>query len=99
MVNTGARLMPKFTLIAEHTDLMQKPNGTKVSYDFHCEFLPEVLEHFELFLRGCGYCPTGTLDFIPNEEYYGESEWEPEEDWIDPNDSALADYPELKRNK
>jgi hypothetical protein len=96
MVTTGARLMPKFTLIAEHTDFMQKPDGTKVSYDFHCDFLPEVLEHFELFLRGCGYNPTGKLDFIPDEQYYGEP---PEEDWIgdghDGMGSTMADYPEL----
>ena len=89
--------MPKFTLIGEHTDIYGKPNGTKVNYEFHCDFLPEVIEHVDLFLKGCGFCPTGTLDYIPDEEYYGApSEWEPEEDWNDHGGgSTMADYPEL----
>jgi len=88
--------MPKFTLIGEHTDLYGNPNGTKVNYEFHCDFLPEVLEHVDMFLKGCGFNPTGTLDYIPDEEYYG---WEPEEDWTgdghDGMGSTMADYPEL----
>jgi len=88
--------MPKFTLIAEHTDIYGKPNGTKVNYEFHCDFLPEVIEHVDLFLKGCGFCPTGTLDYIPDEEYYGESsEWEPEEEWNTEQWATPQDYPEL----
>jgi len=80
MVTTGARLMPKFTLIGEHTDLQQNPDGTKVQYEFNCDYLQEIVEHFELFLRGCGFNPTGKLDFIPDEEYYGTGpEWHTEE--------------------
>jgi hypothetical protein len=71
--------MPKFTLIAEHTDLYGTPDGTKVNYEFHGNYVPEILEHFELFLRGTGFSPTGTLDFVPDEEYYGEPEWTTEE--------------------
>jgi hypothetical protein len=89
--------MPKFTLIGEHTDIYGKPNGTKVNYEFHCDFLPEVLEHVDMFLKGCGFNPTGTLDYIPDEEYYGApTEWEPEEEWNDHGGgSTMADYPEL----
>ena len=89
--------MPKFTLIGEHTDIYGKPNGTKINYEFHCDFLPEVLEHVDMFLKGCGFNPTGTLDYIPDEEYYGApTEWEPEEDWNDHGGgSTMADYPEL----
>jgi len=68
--------MPKFTLIGEHTDIYGKPDGTKVNYEFHCDFLPEVLEHIELFLRGCGFNPTGTLDYV-QDDY--EPEWQNEE--------------------
>jgi len=63
--------MPKFTLIAEHTDLYGKPDGTKVNYEFYVDSLDNVLEHVDLFIRGCGYNPSGTLDYIPDEEYYG----------------------------
>ena len=56
--------MPKFTLIAEHTDLQGNPDGTKVTYECYVDVLDDVLEHFDLFVRGCGYNPTGTLDYI-----------------------------------
>jgi hypothetical protein len=72
--------MPKFTLIAEHTDLYGKPDGTKVNYEFYVDTLDNVLEHVDLFIRGCGYNPTGTLDYVPDEEYYGTApEWYNEE--------------------
>jgi hypothetical protein len=70
--------MPKFTLIGEHTDLHGNPDGTKVTYEFHVDTIDNVLEHVDLFIRGCGYNPAGTLDYIPDEEYYGEPTME---DW------------------
>jgi len=79
MVTTGARLMPKFTFIGEHTDLYGNPDGTKVTYEFEVDGLENVLEHADLFIRGCGYNPAGTLDYVPDEEYYGEPEWTTEE--------------------
>ena len=96
--------MPKFTLTAEHTDLRGTPDGTKVQYEFYVEHLSDILEHVDLFLRGCGFNPSGTLDYIPDEEYYGTApEWEPEEDWIggghDGMGSTMADYPELYDEK
>ena len=87
--------MPKFTLIGEHTDLQQNADGSKMTYEFHCDYLPEVLEHVELFLRGCGFVPNGTLDFIPDAEYYGEPEQEFTGDGHDGMGSTMADYPEL----
>jgi hypothetical protein len=72
--------MPKFTLIAEHTDLYGKPDGTKVNYEFYVDSLDNVLEHVDLFIRGCGYNPSGTLDYVADEEYYGTGpEWYNEE--------------------
>jgi hypothetical protein len=98
--------MPKFTLIGEHTDLYGNPNGTKVNYEFHCDFLPEVLEHVDMFLKGCGFNPTGTLDYIPDEEYYGApTEWEPEEDFTELYDeqdipaTKSRHYFDTERNK
>ena len=88
--------MPKFTFIGEHTDLYGNPDGTKITYEFQIDSLDNLLEHADLFIRGCGYNPTGTLDYVPDEEYYG---WEPEEDWTgdghDGMGSTMADYPEL----
>jgi len=94
--------MPKFTLIAEHTDLYGQQDGTKVNYEFHGTYLPEILEHVDLFLKGCGFNPTGTLDYVPDEEYYGEphewskTEWDtPQEDPVDHDKS----YFDTERNK
>jgi hypothetical protein len=64
--------MPKFTLIGEHTDLDGNPDGTKVTYEFHVDRIDSVLEHVDLFIRGCGYNPTGILDYIHDDEYYDE---------------------------
>jgi hypothetical protein len=95
--------MPKFTLIAEHTDLNGTPDGTKVNYEFHCDFLPEVLEHMDLFLRGCGFAPTGTLDYVDefaetNMDFGLEQDWDTlyTGDGHDGMGSTLDDYPELK---
>ena len=72
--------MPKFTFIGEHTDLYGNPDGTKVTYEFTVDSINDVLEHTDLFIRGCGYNPSGTLDYIPDEEYYGTGpEWHTEE--------------------
>jgi hypothetical protein len=56
--------MTKFTLIAEHTDLYGKPNGHKVTHEFDVDTLNDVLENTDLFLRGVGFVPTGTLEYI-----------------------------------
>ena len=60
------------------------------SIEFDADFLPDILEHFEMFLRGSGFHPSGTLDFVdeswaddcpqfePAEEHYEEpvkEEW------------------------
>ena len=53
--------MPKFTLIAEHED------NKKITYEFHEDYLPDVLLQMEMFLRGTGYFFDGTLEFVNNE--------------------------------
>ena len=83
--------MPKFTFIGEHTDLYGKPDGTKITYEFEVDTLENILEHADLFIRGCGYFPQGTLDYIPNSEYYGEPEWQTEE-WETPTFGAGTNF-------
>jgi hypothetical protein len=84
MVTTGARLMPKFTFIGEHTNLYGKPDGTKVTYEFQVDSMNDILEHVDLFIRGCGYMPPpGTLDYVVD-------------DYSDHGGgSTMEDYPEL----
>ena len=66
--------MPKFTLTGEHIDVLGNADGTKVTYEFYVERIDDVLEHVDLFLRGCGYNPTGTLDYITDDDS-SEDEW------------------------
>ena len=83
--------MPKFTLTAEHTDLYGKPDGTKVNYEFHGTFLPEILEHFDMFLKGCGFIPNGTLDYVTDDF----PEWTTEE-WDTPQEE-LDEWTRVRR--
>jgi len=80
MVTTGARLMTKYTFIAEHEDIYGNPSGHKVSTEFTADHISAVVENFQMFLNGVGFQTQGTLDFIPDEEYYGTGpEWHTEE--------------------
>lgn len=63
--------MPKFTFICEHQDFYGKPNGHKVTTEFTVDSLDNVLENFDLFLRGAGFMPPpGMLDYVVDE--YGD---------------------------
>jgi hypothetical protein len=88
--------MPKFTLIAEHEGV-----DHKCTHEFSAEFLPDVLDNIELFLRGVGFCPTGVLEFV--DEDYMVTTTELGDDIIgafgdghDGMGSTLDDYPEIK---
>jgi hypothetical protein len=80
--------MPKFTLIAEHTNAYGKPDGTKITYEFQVDTIEYILENVDLFIRGCGYMPPpGMLDYQVEEfsDFGG--------------GSTLEDYPELNKSK
>ena len=64
-------------------------HNAETTIEFSAEYLPDILQHFEMFLRGSGYHPTGTLEFVDEEECYGEPEPEEEHEWTQPlrNDS------------
>ena len=50
----------------------------ETTVEFSADSLSDILEQFEMFLRGSGFLPDGTLDFIPDEEYYGEPDTQEE---------------------
>jgi len=37
---------------------------SETTLEFNAEYLPDILEHFEMFIRGSGFHPSGTLDFV-----------------------------------
>jgi hypothetical protein len=44
--------------------------NAETTVEFSADSLPEVLEQFEMFLRGSGFCASGVLDFVEEEDYY-----------------------------
>ena len=39
-------------------------HNAETTIEFSADSLPNILEHFEMFLRGSGFHPSGTLDFV-----------------------------------
>jgi hypothetical protein len=64
--------MPKFTFIAEHA------SGEKVTFETDKEYIHDVIEDFQMFLRGVGFNYTGTLDIV-------QDEYDPTPKQYDPN--------------
>lgn len=71
--------------------------------EFDADTMPTILEHFEMFLRGSGFHPSGVLDFVEdtdfgyttpkfefNEESYEESY---EDDLSEDEDEAEEEWP------
>lgn len=56
--------MAKYTLICDHSTIGAPMKSTM---EFETDFLPEVLENFELFLRGAGFFFDGKVEI--NDEF------------------------------
>lgn len=46
--------------------------SAETTIEFSADCLPDILEQFEMFLRGSGFHFSGNLDFVSDEEFYGE---------------------------
>jgi hypothetical protein len=46
-------------------------NTRTVVHTTNAVTLMEILEEFQMFLEGCGFQIDGTLDVVPDEEFYG----------------------------
>jgi hypothetical protein len=51
-------------------------HNAETTVEFNADTLPSILEHFEMFLRGSGFHPSGVLDFVDEDEC---GEWHNEE--------------------
>jgi len=60
--------------------------------EFSADSLPDILEHFEMFLRGSGFHPTGTLDFVDYEDPYTTPKFECAEENYEDEDEELDEY-------
>lgn len=64
--------MPKFTFVCQD-DAMPFCEGvvTKRTVEFDAAHINDVVAEFELFLRGAGFNPEGTLDFVQDDYTVG----------------------------
>ena len=60
--------------------------------EFSADSLPDILEHVEMFLRGSGFHPTGTLDFVDYEDPYTTPKFECAEENYEDEDEELDEY-------
>jgi hypothetical protein len=66
--------------------------------EFDADTMPTILEHFEMFLRGSGFHPSGVLDFIDEEDEYTTPKFEfneesYEDDLSEDEDEAEEEWP------
>jgi hypothetical protein len=62
------------------------------SIEFDADSLPTILEHFEMFLRGSGFHPSGTLDFVEDEPEYC-PKFEPAEEEYEEESTVTGQWP------
>lgn len=56
--------MPKFTFISEDLDLNGYKTGSRLTKEFSCETLDDVIKEFDMFIRGTGYTFTGEISIV-----------------------------------
>ena len=74
---------------------------SETTLEFSADYLPDILEHFEMFLRGSGFHPSGTLDFVNYddcEEWHNEEFDTPQEEPVYTWNNTSATWPFPKSN-
>jgi hypothetical protein len=60
--------------------------------EFSADYLPDILEHVEMFLRGSGFIVSGKLDFVDYEDPYTTPKFECAEENYEDEDVELDEY-------
>ncbi len=64
-------------------------HNAETTVEFSADSLPDILEHFEMFIRGSGFHPTGTLEFVDYEDPYTTPKFEcAEENYEEENEET-----------
>ena len=62
--------MSKFTFICEEDQIPFLDSvSSKKTVEFSADSLSQILEQFEMFLRGCGFHFNGCIDMVEEESY------------------------------
>ena len=65
--------MPKFTLICDHSNNL---DTHVVKHEFTSEHIYDVLDNFQMFLKGAGYVFDGDIDIVTDDlQNLFEDEW------------------------
>ena len=64
-------------------------HNTETTIEFDADYVPDILQHFEMFLRGSGFHQSGTLEFVDYEDPYTTPKFEcAEENYEDENEET-----------
>ena len=64
-------------------------HNAETTIEFSADTLSTILEHFEMFIRGSGFHPTGTLEFVDYEDPYTTPKFEcAEENYEEENEET-----------
>jgi hypothetical protein len=75
-------------------------HNAETTIEFDAEFLPDILQHFEMFLRGSGFHPSGTLDFVEEDEYFEDyPQFEPAEENYEEVTAGVWPFPLQKESE
>ena len=73
--------------------------NAETTIEFSADSLPDILEQFEMFLRGSGFHPSGTLDFVNYEDPYTTPKFEcAEENYEDDEEEEEHEWTQTLRN-
>ena len=62
--------------------------NAETTFEFSTDTLNDILDQFQMFLRGSGFYPSGVLDFV--DEDACEPEWYNEEFDVSPEESTIS---------
>lgn len=81
--------------MAKYTFICEEDYGTpaKRTVEFEADSLNDILNEFEMFLRGSGFYFRGTLDVVNDSDY---EDIEP--DWNIPREDVQFDFSEIPQN-
>ena len=73
--------------------------NAETTIEFSADTLSTILEHFEMFIRGSGFHPTGTLEFVDYEDPYTTPKFEcAEENYEDDNVEETHEWTQTLRD-